>query len=454
MIGGEGRCAVSIFSGRRLDPDVFELDVDGIRRGYYTDAYFCNTIKILQALAQETYIFEGRSDLPEQDIAIGNIVVEMQFFTRRMPFSVVAGVDEALAMLQCCTGYFAPDGSFINTYEQLEVEAVPDGTFVHYAGDPQQVEPVLKVRGRYRDFAHLETPILGVLSEATRIATNVYHVVAAARGKDIMFFPARFAHAKLQALHGYAYWIGIQAYNAQHRANARPIVSTDAQAAWWGGTGGGTVAHASIACFLGDAVETMLQFCRLMPASVPRIALVDFHNDSVGDGTRIMASMFERFWNLCASGEKEAAEKYRLYAIRLDTSGSLRDKSVPPLGSTELDCGVNPRLAWTLRQASHRAYEDWELPMEARATAKKWCQDVRIVATGGFNADKIKQFEELAVPVDIYGVGSSLLENSSRTGSNNDYTADVVRVKVENTWYHLSKTGRRAGDNPALRRIQ
>jgi nicotinate phosphoribosyltransferase len=45
---------------------------------------------------------------------------------------------------------------------------------------------------------------------------------------------------------------------------------------------------------------------------------------------------------------------------------------------------------------------------------------VKIVASGGFTAERIAEFERLGVPVDSYGVGSSLIRGS------NDFTADIV----------------------------
>jgi nicotinate phosphoribosyltransferase len=54
------------------------------------------------------------------------------------------------------------------------------------------------------------------------------------------------------------------------------------------------------------------------------------------------------------------------------------------------------------------------------------------------------------VPADIYGVGSSLLSNSPESGTNTDFTADVVRVKIDGTWYPMAKVGRRACDNSNL----
>ncbi len=448
---------ISIFDGKRLNKETFRIDAGRMREGRYSDAYFSNIVRILEVLSGEGYTFRGNSDIKGIDgsaVQNGDISVEMQFFTRREPFSLVAGVDEALAILQECTGYFDDDGTFVNTYKGLEVEAVHDGTFAYYSGDPMEVQPVLKIRGRYRDFANLETPILGVLSETTRVATNVYHVLVAAKGKDVLFFPARFTHYKLQALHGYAYYLAVQAYNQKYYKNSRPFVSTDDQGEWWGAKGGGTVAHSSIACFLGDTAETVIQFSRIMPPEVPRIALVDFHNDCVGETLKVMRRMFSAYWELYRSGRHEEAQKYKLFAIRVDTASNMRDVSVPPLGDKKLDCGVNPRLVWALREAIDSAYAKWEIPYNAVETAKLWCREVKIVVTGGFNAKKISQFEDLGVPADIYGVGSSLLENSSENNTKNDYTADIVKVKVGDRWYPMSKVGRMACDNPDLEKIQ
>jgi len=442
---------MSVFDNKRLPKEMFQIDVERMRKGWYSDAYFINTVTVLEALADDPgYRFAGKGDIPVGEINNGNVIVEMQFFTRRKPFSVVTGVDEALVILEECTGYFDDDGNFINTYDQLEVEAVQDGTFAYYSGNPLDVQPVLKVRGRYRDFAILETPILGVLTEATRVATNVYNVLVATRGKDVLFFPARFAHYKLQALHGYAYQLAVQAYNVKFGKKSRASVSTDDQGCWWGSKGGGTMAHASIACFFGDTVETTLQFARNLPVDVKRIALVDFHNDCVGETLKTMKTMWDKYWEFYRAGNIEEAEKYRLFGVRPDTSGDMRDVSLPPLGDKQQDCGVNPRLVWTLREAIDRAWKNWEINLQAQEVAKKWCQDVKIVVTGGFNARKINEFEDLGVPVDIYGVGSSLLENSSETGTANDFTADIVRVKLNEEWFKLCKIGRQPCDNPNL----
>jgi len=223
---------MSVFDGKRLPPEVFQLDAERLPRGWYSDKYFLNIANLLADLAKAGYTFAGSvadgalpSGFDPHAIKTGDIEVEMQVFTRRRPFSIVAGVDEALAILRVATGYYDADDRFVSTYDRLEVEAAPDGVRVPYAGDPRDVRPVLRIRGRYRDFAVLETPILGALTEATRVATNVYAVLDAARGKDVLFFPARFAHYKLQALHGYAYSLAVQAYDQENNSVASPRTS-------------------------------------------------------------------------------------------------------------------------------------------------------------------------------------------------------------------------------------
>jgi nicotinate phosphoribosyltransferase len=137
--------------------------------------------------------------------------------------------------------------------------------------------------------------------------------------------------------------------------------------------------------------------------------------------------------------------------VRTDTSGSLRDVSVPPLGDPALDLGVNPRLVFLIRQALDSAWERWNLPEEWRERAREYCRNVHIVVSGGFTPEKIRRFERLRVPVDIYAVGSALFDNHGPTVT--DYTADVVRIKVRGEWIDMAKVGRRPLDNPDLERV-
>ncbi len=446
---------MSVFNGQRLTNANFKLDIERMRAGWYSDKYFTNIAYMLQELSRRGYTYRGRdyklpANVSPEGIVNGDIEVEMQWFTRRPGKTIVVGVDKALTMLRNCTGYWENE-QFVDRSNQLEVWAVQDGTVVSSDGDPLNVRPVMRVRGRYSDFAILETPTLGILTRASRVATNVYETVFAANGKPILFFPARFDAHEVQAADGYAYSIGIQRFNLDYASTLGPFVSTDAQGDWWGGAGGGTLAHAAIAAFLGDTAEAMLAFADVLPVTIPRIALVDFNNDCVRDSLLVCQAMFNRFSALCEAGELQEAERYRLYGVRLDTSASLRDQSVPPLGDPALDLGVNPRLVFLVRQALDSAWEKWDLPESWHARARAYCHAVKIVCSGGFRPEKIRRFEKLRVPADIYAVGSFLFSNDGPTVT--DFTADVVRVKVHDQWVDMAKVGRQPLDNPLLERV-
>jgi nicotinate phosphoribosyltransferase len=451
---------MSVFDRRRLPPSVFKLDVERMRQGWYSDKYFINIAKTLAELAAQGYRFGGSApDLSDlevdlRNVDVGSIEVEMQWFPRRAPSCVVVGVDKALAMLQEGTGYFDARGQFVGTFDQMEVWAVQDGTEAAFDGDMLNVSPVMRVRGRYRDFAILETPTLGALTRGSRVATNVYEVLQAARGKQVLFFPARFDAHEVQAADGYAYQVAVQLFNQNYGKSLSAYVSTDAQGDWWGGAGGGTVAHAAIACFLGDTAEATMAFAATRPADIPRIALVDFRNDCVGTSLQVIRTMFRRYLELVKAGRPEDARQYKLFGVRPDTSSNMRDVSVPPLGDRRLDCGVNPRLVFLMREAIDHEWQSWNLAGEDRKLAEQYCREVKIAVTGGFTPARIRQFEELQVPADIYGVGSWLLSSCEVCGTNNDFTADVVRVKIEGKWFDLAKVGRKASDNLMLERLR
>jgi nicotinate phosphoribosyltransferase len=68
---------------------------------------------------------------------------------------------------------------------------------------------------------------------------------------------------------------------------------------------------------------------------------------------------------------------------------------------------------------------------------------VRIVVSGGFTAERIAEFERDGIPVDAYGVGSSLLRGD------NDFTADVVCTDGAPS----AKVGRGVWDAARLERV-
>jgi nicotinate phosphoribosyltransferase len=438
---------VSIADGKRLPPEVFNIDAERMRRGWHSDAYFSNVSFILTTLAENGYRFQGRhptlsdSSGHLQDVDVGNTMVEMQLFTKRQPFSIAAGTDEAVAILKECCGCFENE-KFVSTYDELEVYAVQDGTKL------LPWVPVMKIRGRYRDFAILETPILGAISRRSRIATNVYQAMTAARGKPIFFFPARFDIYQTQAGDGYAYRIGVEAYNNETGDKVPLLISTHAQGEWWGLKGVGTVSHSYVLCFLRDTAEAMIRFAETLPLEVKRIALVDTNNDCVADSLRTASRMFERYRECLESGNEEEARKYVLFGVRPDTAGNMVDPGTERTGESAADGGVTPSLVKNLRAALDEGYRKINLPQGWQEKARDYFRNIKIVATGGFDPEKITKFESLDAPVDMYGVGSFFMR-----GENNDFTADVVRVKLNGRWHEMAKEGRKPVENPDLERV-
>jgi nicotinate phosphoribosyltransferase len=356
----------------RLAPDTFRLPVERIRDGYYSDAYFNYTKWLL-----------------EHEERVARVV--MQVFQRKE--AILGGIDEAIAVLQQCAGRRGPDGEWVPGWEALDVRALHEGDEIG------PWETVMTIEGPYHLFAHLETVYLGCLARRTLIMRNVREVVEAARGKPILYFPARHDHWLVQTGDGWA----------AHVAGAIGV-STDAQASWWGGRGVGTVPHALIAAYGGDTVAAARAFAGRYAHEMNVTVLVDFENDSPRTSLEVADALGPDLWG-----------------VRLDTSERLVDRSLWHVMGEWGPTGVNHVLVERVRAALDEAGH-------AR---------VKIVVSGGFDAARIEEFERMGAPVDAYGVGSSLLRGA------NDYTADVVRVDGRD----CAKVGRRFHPNPRLERV-
>ena len=138
--------------------------------------------------------------------------------------------------------------------------------------------------------------------------------------------------------------------------------------------------------------------------------LVDFENDSVRTALAVARALGPRLWG-----------------VRLDTSDRLADESLRRSMGDAAPTGVAPELVRLVR---------------AELDAHGF-HDVRIVVSGGFTAERIRAFEAEGVPVDSYGVGSSLIRGA------NDFTADVVIVDGR----PCAKVGREYRHNDRLERV-
>jgi nicotinate phosphoribosyltransferase len=317
--------------------------------------------------------------------------VTMQVFQRED--SILGGIDEALAILKTSAGH-RENGEWIPGWDQLKVHALREGDRIA----PR--ETVMTIEGDYSLFAHLETVYLGSLARRSLIMHNVTEVVEAARGKQIFYFPARHDHWLVQTGDGFS----------AHVAGAIGV-STDAQASWWGGRGIGTVPHGLIAAYGGDTVKAATKFADRYHGDMNITVLVDFENDSVRTALEVARALEGKLWG-----------------VRLDTSDLLVDRSLLDEMGSFKPTGVNPRLVEKVRGALDGA----------------GFPDVKIVVSGGFTANRIREFEALEVAVDAYGVGSSLIRGS------NDFTADIVLLDGR----PCAKVGRAYSPNPRLELVQ
>ncbi len=291
----------------------------------------------------------------------GHIVLEQWF--QRKDGVMACGLDESIAILH----------RFSAHPEELEIHALEDGDIVG-AG-----EPVLKVRGRYEDFGYLESIIDGILTRRSAVATNTFEVVKALRGTDCFSMADRQDDYLTQAGDGYASYVaGIRKF------------STDAQGSWVGIKGMGTMPHALIEICGGDIEKAARLYHRCYPGQKVT-ALIDYHNDVVRDSIRLAKAL-----------------GHDLSAVRVDTSKSLIDHYFDGKDTSGFDPhGVCKELIYALRRELDQA----GFPF------------VKITVSSGFTAAKIDEWTKEGVPVDTYGVGTSLIANSTV-----GYTGDLVEL--------------------------
>ncbi|GAB4309990.1 nicotinate phosphoribosyltransferase [Pseudothermotoga elfii] len=422
---------------KRLDPKVFKVPIDRIRNDYYSDIYFSRYVEVLKKDNRHPRVL-------------------YQFFPRKD--CTVVGIDEALAILRFATGYYKDEEKakqifqeilsldkaiqaasvdmrtdivlkyterkwdlriklnqlWVDKWDEIEVKALYDGD------EAREWEPIMTIEGDPTYFGYLETILLGVIARATSTATAVKNVVKAANGKPVLYFSARFDHYWVQATDGYAA-LCAGAFG----------VSTDANADYWGAQSMGTMPHALIAAYNGSTEEAAVAFDKHMPENVNRIILVDWDNDVIGTTLRVVKSFYEKqtgknfVLGVTDPSPIIGVGKGRIWGVRFDTSGNLRDISVVPRDESSL--GVCPELVWRARQEFD----------------KVGLKDLKIVVSGGFDADKISLFEKLRVPVDVYAVGSKLLRHKV------DITADIVEVDGK----PCAKVGRIKQDTSRLERV-
>ena len=298
-------------------------------------------------------------------------IVTMQFFQRKER-AFVCGLDEVISLIH----------QYAIEPEHLIIEALNDGDEI------TSLEPVLKVTGRYEHFGFLESLIDGILARRTSVCTNVREVVEAANGVPIFSMADRQDDYLTQIGDGYATYVG-----------GVSIVSTDAQGYSWNGKGGGTMPHALIQVCGGDVLKAADAYLNSFPKEKVT-ALIDYRNDVVRDSVMLANHL-----------------RKRLKAVRVDTSMNLTDHYFDHyLDKTGLN-GVSEPLIRALRE---------ELD---KANAKH----VKIIVSSSFDKKKITDWTTRGVPVDMFGVGTSFVNNMTCS-----FTGDLVVLDGK----HQAKEGR------------
>ena len=287
-------------------------------------------------------------------------IVTMQFFQRREE-AMVCGLDECIAIIH----------EFAIHPEELEILALNDGDII------KANEPVLKITGKYENFGFLESMIDGILARRTSVATNVWEVKKALNGADAFSMADRQDEYHTQIGDGYATYV----------AGIRKV-STDAQGYWWGGHGMGTMPHALIQVCGGDIIKAADLYHKTFP-NEKVTALIDYNNNVVRDSLLLAAHL-----------------KEDLNAVRVDTSKALIDHYFDDKDTSGFDPhGVCKELIFALREELDKAGFSY----------------VKIIVSSGFTAKKIDEWVKLGVPVNTYGVGTSLVNNTTI-----GFTGDLV----------------------------
>jgi nicotinate phosphoribosyltransferase len=289
-----------------------------------------------------------------------NHIVTMQWFQRKDNV-MLCGIDEAIALIH----------TFAVNPEELEILALNDGDII------SSNEPVLKVTGKYENFGFLESVIDGILARRSSVATNVKEVLDVANNTPVFSMADRQDDYLTQIGDGYASYV----------AGIRKV-STDAQGYWWGGKGMGTMPHALIQVCGGDILRAAEIYHKTFP-NEKVTALIDYNNNVVRDSLYLASKLGET-----------------LNAVRVDTSKALIDHYFDDKDTSEFDPhGVCKELIFALREELDKNGYNW----------------VKIIVSSSFNKEKIALWESLNVPVDMYGVGTSFVNNTTV-----GFTGDLV----------------------------
>jgi nicotinate phosphoribosyltransferase len=283
---------------------------DEIKSGGVADVYFHRTVQILRARGIATRV--------KAEVYLKSLPGDWQW-------GILAGIEEVARLLEG---------------RPVDVLAMDEGTvFAAY-------QPVLALEGVYVDWAELETALLGLLCQASGIATKAARCKKAAGDRQVISFGARRMHPGLAPMIERNAFVG--GCDGVAVTKAAELVEADPT---------GTIPHALVLMF-GDTVEALRAFHEVVDPKVRRVALIDTLQDEKFEAIRVAQALGRD-----------------LYAVRLDTPSSRR--------------GDFYRILEEVR---------WELDFRG-------FEHVRIIASGGIDEYQMPRLNPL---VDAYGVGTSI----------------------------------------------
>jgi nicotinate phosphoribosyltransferase len=307
-------------------PQFYQANVDEIRAGETTDVYFVRTEQIIREA--------GLDRMVRAELSVKSLPSDY-------PWAVLVGLEEVFALLEGL---------------HLNVRGMPEGSVV------RPHEPVLEIEGSYLSFAVLETAMLGLLCESSGVATKAARIRTLAGDRLLVSFGARRMHPSVAPVIERAAFIG-----------GCDGVSVVKSARVLGEDPTGTTPH-SLMLLVGDTVEAMMLFDRIVDSDAPRIALIDTFLDEKFEAVRVAEALGDR-----------------LSGVRLDTPGSRRGN-----------------FAQILQEVR------WELDIRG-------FEHVRLVVSGGLDEKDIPVLQPL---VHGFGVGTSIA--NARTI---DFGLDIIEIE-------------------------
>ena len=289
-----------------------------IKNGETTDIYFVRTKQVIEA--------KGLSKTPViADVTPGKLPYGW-------PWGILCGIEEVARLFEGIP---------------LDVYSMPEGSVFYHEDSRGVREPVMRIEGPYGDFCVYETPLLGLLCQASGVATRAARIRKVAGDKILISFGIRRMHPVLSPMIDRAAYIG--GFNG---------VSSLTGAKLLGIKPSGTMPHALIIVF-GNQVKAWKAFDEVVPSEVPRVALVDTYYDEKTEAVMAAETL-----------------KDRLYAVRLDTPASRRGD-----------------FAELIREVR------WELDIRG-------FNHVKIFVSGGLNEESIPKL--IAAGAEAFGVGTSV----------------------------------------------